>query len=156
MDEIDVQILQCLAEDARASIERIAERVGLSPTPVRRRLRRLEETGVVRRYTIDLDLEKCGLTLTAYVSVRLAQRDHGTIDRFEERVRAIPQVSRCALVTGPVDYILTVHARDMAAYNELMRSKLSQLPGVFGLETSISINEVKSTPPQPDATGSAG
>ncbi|MEL6318019.1 MAG: Lrp/AsnC family transcriptional regulator [Pseudomonadota bacterium] len=149
MDEIDVRILHELAQDARASVERIAERVGLSATPVRRRMRRLEQNGALRRYTIAVDLAKCGLSLTAYVSVKLSRRDRDTLERFEERVRLIPEISRCVLVTGPFDYVLTVHTRDMKAYDALMRGRLAELPGVFGIETSVEVSVVKDGPAVP-------
>lgn len=143
IDGIDVRILQQLARDARASVERVSEGVGLSPTPVRRRIKRLEESGALRAYTIAVDLAKCGVGLTAYVSVKLSQRDRDTLLKFEERVRRIPEVSRCVLVTGPFDYVLTVHVRDMQAYDELLRGGLADLPGVFGIETSVEVSVVK-------------
>lgn len=156
IDDIDARILQALAKDGRASVERVAEAVGLSPTPVRRRIRRLEAAGVVTGYAAQIDLAKCGLALTAYVAVKLARRDRETLSAFEDRVRRLPEVSRCVLVTGPFDYVLTVHTRDMEAYNQLLRGGLAELPGVFGIETSVEVSAVKvasETPFSPQSNG---
>jgi Lrp/AsnC family transcriptional regulator, leucine-responsive regulatory protein len=130
-------------EDGRASVETVAQKVGLSPTPVRLRIQRLREEGVIRGYRADVDLAKCGLELAVIVFVKLSNRDRASIAAFEKRVQSIGEITRCSLISGPFDYMLTIHASGMAAYNQTLRTQLAELPGVFGIETSFVISEVK-------------
>jgi Lrp/AsnC family leucine-responsive transcriptional regulator len=143
IDEIDKKILYHLSADSRMSIERLSELVSLSPTPVRRRVRRLEETGILKRYTIDVDMEKCGFGQLMYVYIKLQSRDRETISKFEARVRTLPEVTVCNLVTGTFDYILEVRSKGMADYNDFLHNVLAELPGAFGIETSVVISPVK-------------
>ncbi len=145
LDNIDKKIIHALTDDGRASVESIAETVGLSPTPTRRRIKRLEEGGVVKGYRADIDPEKCGLELAIYVFVKLQSRDRATIANFEARVLDLPEVQRCDLITGVHDYIPTLRLPDMKNYNQYLREILAELPGVFGIETSVVIGKVKET-----------
>ena len=149
LDRIDRKILVALLEEGRASVETVAQRVGLSPTPVRRRIRRLRETGVIRGYQAMVDPEKCGLELAAYVFIKLQRRDHDTITEFEARIIRLPEVQKCDLITGAQDYILTMRLPGMKEYNRFLRDVLAELPGVLGIETSVVIGQVKSTPHLP-------
>jgi Lrp/AsnC family leucine-responsive transcriptional regulator len=149
LDTYDRKILSALAIDARRSVESVAQAVGLSTTPVRRRIKQLEESGVIRRYTLEVDMERAGYGLLLYVFMKLQSRDQTTIARFEDRIRHLPEVTSCALVTGPHDYVLTMRVRDMETYNRFLRSVLSELPGVFGIETSVVIGAVKNEIPLP-------
>lgn len=149
IDDIDRKILYALSEDARLSVERVAERVNLSATPVRRRIRQLEEGGIIRRYTVDLDMKACGYGLQLFAFIKLQSRDRATIREFEEQVRSLPQVTSCNLVTGTHDYILELKLKDMETYNLFLRSTLAELPGVFGIETSVVIGQVKDEVPLP-------
>lgn len=149
IDAIDQEILHVLSRDGRLSVERVSEQVNLSATPVRRRIRRLEETGIIRRYTIDVDMKECGYSLRLFAFIKLQSRDRDTIREFEDRVRALPEVSSCTLVTGAHDYILEMRLTDMETYNQFLRSTLAELPGVFGLETSVVIGQVKDVTPLP-------
>ena len=146
IDKFDRKILYELSRDSRLSVERLAEKVGLSATPVRRRIKLLEEVGILKRYTIEIDLEKCGFGQLMYVYVKLKSRDRDTISKFEARVRTLSEVSVCNLITGAFDYILEIHTKDMQGYNAFLRDVLAELPGVFGIETSVVINPVKSEP----------
>ncbi len=143
IDATDRQILHALSRDARLSVERVSEQVNLSATPVRRRIRRLEEGGVIRRYTLDVDMKACGYGLQLFVFIKLQSRDRATISEFEARVRRLPEVTSCHLVTGAHDYILGMRLKDMETYNVFLRSTLAELPGVFGIETSVVIGQVK-------------
>lgn len=149
IDKKDREILAVLIEDGRASVEAVAERVGLSPTPTRRRIRLLEEAGVICGYEAKVDLEKCGFELAVYVFIKLQSRDRQTIADFETRVARLPEVLKCDLVTGPHDYLLTVLLPNMKQYDRFLRDVLSELPGVFGIETSVVIGRLKesSNPP---------
>lgn len=145
LDAIDRKILQCLWEDGRASVETVASRIGLSPTPVRRRIRQMEEAGIIRGYRADVDLAAAGLPLILVVFIKLQSRDRTTIAHFESRVRSLKEVLNCRLITGSADYMLTLQVSDMAAYNDYLRVVLAELPGVFGIETSVVISDVKTS-----------
>ena len=145
LDETDKLIVSQLIQDGRASVETVAENIGLSPTPTRRRIRRLEEEGVITGYRATVDPHKCDLDLALYVFVKLQGRDRETIREFERRVENLPEIVRCDLITGPHDYILTIRLTNMQDYNTYLRSVLAELPGVFGIETSVVIGEVKDT-----------
>ncbi len=143
MDQIDRKILQCLHDDGRASVETVAARIDMSPTPVRRRIRQMEDAGIIRGYRADVDLTACGLPLTLLVFIKLQSRDRATIAQFEQRIRGLKEVLTCTLITGSADYLLTLRVADMTAYNDYLRGILAELPGVFGIETSVVISEVK-------------
>ncbi|MDE0524609.1 MAG: Lrp/AsnC family transcriptional regulator [Boseongicola sp.] len=149
MDEIDKKILHALSSDARRSVESVAEEIGLSTTPTRRRIKNLEAGGIIRRYTVDVDMDRAGYGLTVYVFMKLQSRDQTTIATFENKLLHLPEVTACALVTGPHDYVLTMRFEDMDAYNRFLRSVLSELPGVLGIETSVVIGSVKNEVPLP-------
>lgn len=143
IDHSDRKILHALGADARLSVEKVSELVNLSATPVRRRIRRLEKEGFIRRYTIDVDLNKCGYSQQIFVFIKLQRRDQATIADFESRVLDLSEVTSCSLVTGPHDYILTLRHKNMDTYNKFLREVLSELPGVFGIETSVVIGSVR-------------
>jgi Lrp/AsnC family transcriptional regulator, leucine-responsive regulatory protein len=151
LDRTDHRILAALTADGRASVESVAEAVSLSPTPVRRRIRAMEEAGVIRGYMASIDPEKCGFETLLYVFIKLKSRDRETIADFEERVRVQPEIQKCDLITGAHDYVLMVRMAGMKAYDSYLREKLAELPGVFGIETSVVIGPVKDVsflPPQ--------
>lgn len=145
IDQTDRKIVTAVIEDGRASVEAVAEAVGLSPTPTRRRIRRLEETGVISGYQAVIDPEMCGLELAIYVFIKLQSRDRKAIAEFEARVLDLPEIQRCDLITGAHDYILTLRLPGMKDYNRYLREVLAELPGVFGIETSVVIGQVKNT-----------
>ena len=146
LDEKDQKIIAVLMKDGKASVETVAEQVGLSPTPTRRRIQNLEKSGVISGYQARLNAKKLGLELTAYVFIKLQSRNKEAIAEFESRLQRHPEISRCELITGAYDYIMTVHLPSMSDYNRFLRDSLAELPGVFGLETSVVISSVKDTP----------
>ncbi len=145
LDKLDRKIIRALIDDGRASVESVAERCGLSPTPTRRRIRRLEEEGVIRGYQAIVDMKKCGLELSVYVFVKLQSRDRKSIARFESRIADLSEIQRCDLITGAHDYVLTLHLPSMEDYNSYLRNILAELPGVFGIETSVVISQVQNS-----------
>ncbi|MEM6497305.1 MAG: Lrp/AsnC family transcriptional regulator [Pseudomonadota bacterium] len=149
LDETDKLIIAQLIQDGRASVESVAESIGLSPTPTRRRIRRLEEDGVITGYQAKVDPVKCNLDLVLYVFLKLQSRDRKAIREFESQVANLPEIMRCDLITGPHDYVLTIRLPSMQDYNAYLRNVLAELPGVFGIETSVVIGEVKNTPHLP-------
>ena len=146
LDKIDCKILTALIADGRASVESVAETVNLSPTPVRRRIRSLEETGIIRGYSANIDPEKCGLGTLLYVFIKLKSHDRDTINAFEQRIRKQPEFQKCDLITGAHDYVLTMRIPGMNEYNRYIREILGDFPGVFGIETCVVVGGIKDSP----------
>jgi len=145
LDHLDRKILITLQQDGRASVERVAEQVGLSPTPTRRRIRRLEETGVITGYTARVDPAACGLDLSLYVFVKLESRHRSNIESFENAVQKMAEVVSCHLITGAHDYLLVMHLSGINDYNRYLREVIADIPGIIGIETSVVIGEVKNS-----------
>ncbi len=145
LDQFDKKILTALQKDGRASVERIAEQVGLSPTPTRRRIRRLEETGVIAGYAARIDPAACGLDLSLYVFVKLESRHRSNIESFETAVQKMAEVVSCHLITGAHDYLLVMHLAGINDYNRYLREVIADIPGIIGIETSVVIGEVKNS-----------
>lgn len=145
LDKMDVRILHVLNRDSRASVEAIAEAVNLSPTPVRRRIKRLEQDGVIQGYNVSVDMKKCGYNLHMFIFIKLRSRDTSLIDSFEKFIKKQPEITNSKLITGQYDYIMQAFFPSMDEYNVFLRSVLSELPGVFAVETSLVISSVKDT-----------
>lgn len=143
LDDIDRKILSALQRDGRASVEKIAEAVGLSPTPTRRRIRRLEQGGAIMGYSAIVDPVACGLDLSLYIFIKLERRSRENIDGFEQAVERLPEVVSCDLVTGPHDYLLVTHIASMRDYNRYLHEIIADIPGIVGIETSIVIGRIK-------------
>lgn len=145
LDQLDKKILNTLQKDGRASVERVAEQVGLSPTPTRRRIRRLENEGVITGYAATVDPSACGLDLSLYVFIKLESRHRSNIESFEKAVQNMPEVISCHLITGAHDYMLVMHLPGISDYNHYLREVIADIPGIIGIETSVIIGEVKNT-----------
>lgn len=148
-DKLDRAILRRLQEDGRETYEAIGEVVGLSPSAVLRRVRRLEESGVIDRYVALVRPEAVGLGLTAYLSVRLEKHTEShkrnPMDLFRASVKAWPEVVECAALTGDMDYLLRVVVADMAHYSRFMMDTLLKHPSVQDCRTSFVMDRVKGT-----------
>lgn len=152
MDSIDSQILRLLQEDAGISNHDLALRVGLSDTPCARRVKRLEEEGVIRARVTLLDPEALGLNLTAMVSISMDRHTPDRFESFEKSIRALPEVLECFLVTGQAaDFLLKVIVRDMKHYEQFLLGHLTKIPGVSGVHSSFVLRRVASTTALPIA-----
>ncbi|TAL96942.1 MAG: Lrp/AsnC family transcriptional regulator [Paraburkholderia sp.] len=162
MDAIDRRILTILQENGRLSNQEIAECVNLSPSPCLRRIRRLEECGVIRGYVALLDAQKLGLDLLAYVNVRLEKRSSPIVgargegaaatrpgathaDLFRAAVQTWPEVVACHAMTGEMDYLLRVQVEDMAHFSRFVQDQLLHHPSVIDVKTSFSLETIKET-----------
>lgn len=143
MDSIDHKIVRALEENARLTLQELAERVSLSPSPCLRRLRRLEKTGVLKGYTAIVDQELYGLPVTVFVEVRLQQQTDATIRAFEKGVQELDEVLSCYLMAGSHDYLLQVVTRSLKTYERFIRDKLTRVPGVGSLESHFVFGQVK-------------
>ena len=142
-DEIDRRILRELATDARITNNELAERVGLSASACLRRLRRLEETAVIRGYAAIIDPAVEGWTMTAIASIRLSRQHDDEIRMFEEAVQSWDEVIECQLVTGARDYVLTVMSAGLDQYERFLKDKIAKLKCVDTIETSFVMNTIK-------------
>ncbi|WP_298816247.1 Lrp/AsnC family transcriptional regulator [uncultured Roseibium sp.] len=144
LDQFDIQILRELRENGRISIQDLSEKVGLSPTPVARRLRHLEENGVVTGYCALIDEMKLGYEVSVFVSVQLDKQVDVSLERFETAIQRFPEVVDCWLMTGNRDYLLRVATTGLASFETFLTGKLTRVPGVANIESSIPLRRVKS------------
>ncbi|HTO47924.1 MAG TPA: Lrp/AsnC family transcriptional regulator [Burkholderiales bacterium] len=142
-DAIDRRILDRLQEDARLSNVELARAVNLSPSPCLARVRRLEESGLIRRYVTLLDPVKLGLTVSVLVQVTLEKQIEPALEAFEKAIRARPEVMECYLMTGDADYLLRVVVPDVQAFERFILDFLSRVPGVGNIKSSFALKQVK-------------
>lgn len=136
-------ILQALQADARQSTQALAEQVGLSATPVWRRIKELEERGVIRRQVVLVDREQLGLSICVLANVSLVRHSEGAVEAFEAMVRASPEIIECQAITGEADYVIKVVAPDMKAYDQFLQHKIFKVSGVASVRSNVVLREVK-------------
>lgn len=149
MDAIDREILAALQQDGRLTITELAARVGLSVSPCHRRLRELERSGAIRGYRAVVDGEALGLAFEALVFVTMRQEDRETILGFEAAVAVIPNVMQAERLFGDPDYLLRVVTADLAAYQRLQDDKLTALPGVQRMTSTLVMKRIVHDRPLP-------
>ena len=143
LDRYDRRILEVLQEEGRISNQELADRIGLSPSPCLRRVKALEEGGVLTAYRALVDSRKLGLTLTALIYISMDRHTPDRFANFEAKVKELPEVLECLLVTGQdADYQLKVIVRDMDAYQELLLNKITRIQGVTGVHSSFVLRKV--------------
>ncbi len=136
-------ILQALQADGRQSTQQLAEQVGLSATPVWRRVKELEESGVIRRHVALADREKLGLAVCVLANVSLERHSEGAVEQFERLVAASPEIIECHAITGEADYVIKVVAPDMKAYDQFLQATIFKVPGVASVRSNVVLREVK-------------
>lgn len=143
LDRYDRQILDILQQDGRISNQDLADRIGLSPSPCLRRLRLLEESGLILGYRALLDAKKLGLSLMALIGISMDKHTPERFANFQASVEKIPEVLECLLITGQqADYQLKVVVKDMDAYQDLLLHQITRIPGVTGVHTSFVMQQV--------------
>lgn len=143
IDEVDKKLLRLLQVDARMSITELAERINLSATPCARRIKRLEDTGVIMGYHTQTDAQKLGLALAIFIAVSMDRHTAERFEQFERKVQGFDEVVSCSIVTGrSEDYLLKVRVRDMAHYEEFLLHRLNRIEGVAQVHTSFELREV--------------
>lgn len=153
LDRTDLRILDVLQQQGRLSNQEIAERVSLSPSPCLRRIRRLEDGGVIRQYVALVDPDKVGLGLLAYVSVKLEKRGVTFIEDFSAQVQGWPEVAACYAMTGEMDYLLRVHVQDLQHFSRFVMGQLLRQPGVVDVKSSFALSRIKETTALPLRSG---
>ncbi|MCH4022077.1 MAG: Lrp/AsnC family transcriptional regulator [Acetobacter sp.] len=141
-DKVTEAILRNLRHDGRMSNTDLAEKVGLSPSACLRRVRMLEEQGVIRGYRAVIDERSAEGMMTVIVHLTLERLTEEALRRFEARIRLCPDVRECYLMTGDSDYLVRVEARDMADYERIHKEELSRLPGVVRIQSHFAIRPV--------------
>ncbi|SMQ75705.1 transcriptional regulator, AsnC family [Devosia lucknowensis] len=139
----DRRILRALQENGRMTVQALAERVGLSPSPCLRRIRQLEAAGIIAGYSAVVEQKTVGLPVSVFVSIKLERQRANNLDAFGEAIRRWPEVMECYLMTGQFDFLLRVVCADLEAYEHFLREKLTQLEGVASIESSFSLGAVK-------------
>ncbi|NEX22501.1 Lrp/AsnC family transcriptional regulator [Thiorhodococcus mannitoliphagus] len=143
IDRYDRRILAELQQDGRISNQELADRIGLSPSPCLRRVRALEEAGLISGYRATLDAQKLGLSLMVILSISMDRHTPERFERFDTAVKAMPEVLECLLITGrEADYQLKVVVRDMDAYQDFLLNKITRLEGVSGVHSSFVLRRV--------------
>ncbi|QIE45132.1 Lrp/AsnC family transcriptional regulator [Pseudohalocynthiibacter aestuariivivens] len=140
---ITTRILSILQHDSQISMARLSERVGLSLSACHRRVKNLEADGTIEGYGARLNREALGLEIQVFIEVRLASQRQEEISAFEAAIARMPEILECHLVSGELDYLMRVAARNTSDYAELYRTRLSQIPGVSQLKTLMSLSTVK-------------
>jgi Lrp/AsnC family leucine-responsive transcriptional regulator len=145
LDEFDLKILGVLQENARVTTQELADRVGLSATPCARRVKRMEDEGLIARYVTLLDPKRLGVGLTVFVSVRLNTQAAKAFNAFEAAVNKLPEVVGCYLLAGNYDYLVHVRVADVEAFGRFMRDRLATIEGLGETQSSVVLEQAKHT-----------
>ena len=149
MDATDRKMLAVLQEEGRISNAALAERLHLSPSPCLRRMRALEEEGVIAGYRAVLDREKLGIPMTVFVELKVDQHSDRTATAISEALNAAPEVISAHVVSGSADFLLEVAVPDLAGYEQLMFGTLLKLPNVSDVRSNFALRTVKAAGPLP-------
>jgi Lrp/AsnC family transcriptional regulator, leucine-responsive regulatory protein len=143
LDRYDRRILELLQKNGRLTNLELAEKIGLSPSPCLRRVRSLEESGIIHGYHALLDAQKLGLTLTALVYISMDRHTPERFANFDAKIRALPEVLECLLITGQdADYQLKVVVKDMQAFQHLLLDQITRIDGVTGVHSSFVLRRI--------------
>jgi len=142
LDRYDIRILQALQKDASISNQELADQIGLTPSPCLRRVRQLEELGIIDRQVTLLNPEKAGLDLSVLIMVSMDRHTPERFEHFESTIRTYPEVLECALITGQsADYIIKVIVPDMNYYQDFLLNKITRIEGVTGVHSSFILRQ---------------
>lgn len=145
LDAIDRKILRLLQHDSKRTSQDIADAVGLSQTPCLRRIKALEQRGVIDRYVAIVNPATVGLNRTVFARVWLTGQDARTVNRFTDAVRRLPEVVECHLMAGDCDFLLRVLARDMESYRQFQIDHLTSIPGVQSVKSDVPMQQIKAS-----------
>lgn len=145
IDEIDCKLLELLQEDSKKTTKEYANHLSLSVTAVYERIKRLEKTGIIRKYVALVDKKKIDRAFVVLCHVKLVQHTKAYVLQFEKEVQGLQEVVECYHTSGDYDYILKIYVRDMEAYRDFMVTKLTALNHIGSTQSSFVINEVKHT-----------
>lgn len=149
MDSIDRKILLELQKDGRLTNQELADRVGLSPSPCLRRVRLLQESGVIERYAAVLSQTALGLSITAFARLTLLSHTSAVVNEVEEKLRSIPEVVEAYLLAGDDDYLVKIVIRSFEAYEDLLRRQIRAIPSLASIKTTFAFAVTKPQSPLP-------
>ena len=149
MDSIDLKLLSLLQANGRMTNVELAQKVGLTAPPCLRRIRALEQAGVIRAYHADIDASKMGFSITVFAMVSLKSQAEADLRAFETYLQSIPEVRECHMLNGEIDFMLKIVARDLQSFQELLTSRLTSAPNVSSVKTSLTIRTAKDLPGVP-------
>ena len=149
LDSIDRRLLAELQAEGRVTNVDLARRVGLTAPPCLRRVRALEEEGIIRGYHADLDAGRLGFSIMVFAMVSLKSQAEEDLRAFEEHMRALPEVRECHMLNGEIDFMLKIVSRDLQSFQEFLTSKLTPAPNVASVKTSLTIRTAKQEPGVP-------
>lgn len=149
LDDTDRRLLAELQDEGRVTNVELAQRVGLTAPPCLRRVRALEDAGVIKGYHAELDASKLGFAITVFALVSLKSQAEESLRQFEEHMRGLPEVRECHMLNGEIDFILKIVSRDLQSFQEFLTSKLTPAPGVASVKTSLTIRTAKQLPGVP-------
>lgn len=149
LDRTDRRLLDVLQEHGRASNLELAEAINLSPAQTLRRHRRLEESGIIKRYEARLDGAMLGFGVVAFIHVTMERGHIRDLSKFKGLVTELAQIQECFSVTGDIDYVLKVVARDLKSLSDFLLDTLMRIPGVSGVRSSVCLDEIKCTSAMP-------
>ena len=142
LDRLDIAILNHLQANGRATALELSEVAGLSPSPIHRRQKILEDAGIIQRYVALLDQDRVGLAVNVFVTVKLASHTDDVLRGFEAAIATMPEVMEMYEMTGTTDFLLRVVAADVAGYEAFLRGKLTHIPGVRSFESQLALKRV--------------
>lgn len=149
LDETDRRLLAELQDEGRVTNVELAHRVGLTAPPCLRRVRALEDSGIIKGYHAELDASKLGFAITVFALVSLKSQAEESLRQFEDHMRGLPEVRECHMLNGEIDFILKIVSRDLQSFQEFLTSKLTPAPNVASVKTSLTIRTAKQLPGVP-------
>ncbi|MHA3054878.1 Lrp/AsnC family transcriptional regulator [Acinetobacter sp. ANC 4633] len=145
MDQIDRRILQALQHDGKLQNNELAQWVGLSASPCLRRVKQLEDEGVIEKYVALVDPAKVNLGLTVFARIWLKEQDAKTVNQFVEAITDLPEVVECQLMAGDCDFFLRIVVSDLEAYRQFQIQRLNKITGIQNVKTEIPLQKIKQT-----------
>lgn len=142
LDAIDRAILTVLQTDGRIANVELAEKAGLSPSPCARRVKQLEDAGIIARYAALIDQKAVGLPVNVFINVTLERQIEGALQDFETEILKRPEVMECYLMTGEADYFLRVVVADLDAYERFLKDHLTRIPGIANIKSSFALKQI--------------
>ncbi len=149
LDDIDRKLLAELQGEGRITNVELAERVGLTAPPCLRRVRALEEAGVIKSYHAHIEPNMLGFAITVFAMVSLKSQAENDLRQFEDHIKNLPEVRECHMLNGEIDFILKIVSRDLQTFQEFLTSKLTPAPNVASVKTSLTIRTAKYQPGVP-------
>jgi Lrp/AsnC family leucine-responsive transcriptional regulator len=143
LDAIDRKILALLQRDARLTTQQIADDVGLTLSPCHRRIKLMEQAGIIERYVAIVNQRAVGLPVSVFISIKLERQKEADLERFAKAISGWSEVLECYLMTGHRDYLLRVVVPDLAAYEQFLKKKLTRVEGVASIESSFALDQLK-------------